>query len=565
MKRFNQFIIAPVLILLVSGMLSPLFSNSKDLGSPGTGFTENKLSHFERNTFRHSERPHLNRGIKSIKKVKRKGLAVIVDFANSKLEDWDGPGINDVSELSDQLHKMEGHWAWLSRGKEKFNWDIIRITLPVNLDRYTYWSWWEYRNAVADLVKQEIDVTKYDQNQDGIVDTVWIITSTSGQYYDYMTGGSALNNGINNFVDGQDSLSVISGATGNFNHEVGHTIGLQDMYGPYGTLSYLTLMSDSWPVPPQDFAAFERSTLGWVKPREILKTTRNIKLSSANKNMEAVRVPTTHKNEYFLIEYRQRPESGYGSVAPPYNGLAVYHILESSNLWTNPPLVKLEAADGYIAPDTRPELTDFFYPENEGMKIPFVAHSYFGGRKVFQIDNVHWADDKSLAFDINLSSADSSEVNLLLNFSFEQGNDVTPDFWRPNAWEPFATIVRDASISKEGNFSASILSPTPNDASWLQDVWNLTPGKSYEFCGFIRGSNVITGPSAGVGANVSVMGGFTLSNSLSGNFDWTKTCVTFVPETDSVTLACRLGFFGSTVTGQIWCDSMSLEAIESAF
>ena len=39
----------------------------------------------------------------------RKGLAVIADFADARLEDWQGDGINNVAELSDQLHKMEEH------------------------------------------------------------------------------------------------------------------------------------------------------------------------------------------------------------------------------------------------------------------------------------------------------------------------------------------------------------------------------------------------------------------------------------------------------------------------
>lgn len=364
---------------------------------------------------------------------------------------------------------------------------------------------------------------------------------------------------------GKDSQSVVSGATGNFNHEVGHTIGLPDIYGPYGTLGYLTLMADSWPVPSQDFSAYERSLLGWVKPKEIRRTTKKIHLSSANKNMAAVRVSTLRDNEYFLIEYRHRPDSGFGSAAPLYNGLAVYHIFENSNQSNNPPLVKLEAADGYIAPDSSPELTDFLYPENFNMQRPFAVHSYYGGRKIFEIDNLHWAGDEGLVLDITLSPLDITQNNLLANPSFEQGSNSTPDFWQSDVFESSATLTWDGTVAKQGNYSARILASSPNDARWIQTVSNLIPGKSYEFCGWIRGSNIVTGSSASVGANVSVMGGFVSSGSLSGSFDWTKACVTFTPENNSSTLSCRLGFYGSTVTGQMWCDNLSLEAIESAF
>ena len=61
------------------------------------------------------------------------------------------------------------------------------------------------------------------------------------------------------------------------------------------------------------------------------------------------------------------------------------------------------------------------------------------------------------------------------------------------------------------------------------------------------------------------MGGFVASESYSGTFDWTRTCVIFQAETSAVTAACRLGFYGSTVTGRLWCDDMSLAPLNGAF
>jgi M6 family metalloprotease-like protein len=531
------------------------------LGSPGAGFANEEVP---APLVRELE-PHMQDGMRPIRKTNRKGLCVIVDFADVRLEDWHGPGINDISELSDGLRKMEDHWKWLSRGQEVFTWDIIRVTLPANLGPDAYSSWWEFRNAVADLAKQQVDISKYDANQDGVVDTAWYVISTAGHSYPYMIGGSSMNNGVNNFVDGQNSLSLIVGATGNFNHEVGHTIGLPDMYGPYGTLSYLTLMADSWPVPPQDFAAYERSVLGWIKPRQIKQSKKNIKLSAACKTRPVLRVSTPRKNEYFLIEYRRKPVKGYGSVAPSYNGLAVYHIFEGSTQQNDPPLVKLEAADGYIAPNTSPDKRDFLYPGNPDMRQPFVVKSYYGGNEVFEIDNLRWAGNGSLVFDITLSKADASQTNLLPNSSFEQGDSYFPDVWQADAFEASARFTWDNEVAKDGGYSVGISAATPNDARWVQTVSNLTAGKSYEFCGWIRGRDVITGPAAAVGANVSLLGEFTLSRSLSGSFDWTHACVTFTASSSEATLACRLGFYGSTVTGQVWCDSMSLQEVESAF
>jgi hypothetical protein len=65
----------------------------------------------------------------------RRGLAVIADFSNARLEDWHGAGIRSVAQLKDQLRRMAAHWAWLSHGLESFQWDVIRVTLPVELRR----------------------------------------------------------------------------------------------------------------------------------------------------------------------------------------------------------------------------------------------------------------------------------------------------------------------------------------------------------------------------------------------------------------------------------------------
>ena len=91
----------------------------------------------------------------------------------------------------------------------------------------------------------------------------------------------------------------------------------------------------------------------------------------------------------------------------------------------------------------------------------------------------------------------------------------------------------------------------------------LTPGKNYALCGWLQGKNIM--PKAAVGANVSVVGGFIGSQGRTGTFDWAESCVTFKPEATAIQVACRLGFYGSTVTGKLWCDDMSLTEIRSAF
>ena len=114
---------------------------------------------------------------------------------------------------------MEAHWAWLSRGHETFRWDIVRITLPVHLGGNAYAGWGEYRDAVASLARRRVDPDDYDCNHDGVIDTLWAIASSNGcADCTYIIGGASQNAGANIFVDGQDSGSLVAGATGNFNH-----------------------------------------------------------------------------------------------------------------------------------------------------------------------------------------------------------------------------------------------------------------------------------------------------------------------------------------------------------
>ena len=494
----------------------------------------------------------------------RRGLAVIADFADTRLEDWTGAGFNNVSELSLQLRLMEQHWAWLSGGKEDFRWDVIRVTLPVNLGPDAYPDFNSYRDAVGTLIRQQVDVSSYDANRDGVIDSAWVIASSHGSSFSYMGGGTSRNADVNLFVDLQDSQSVVEGRTGNFNHELGHTLSLPDLYGTYDTLHYLTLMSDSWALPPQDFTAYERDQMGWLSPRRIERGSHNVHLKSSRRHMEAIRIDGPHPSEYFLIEYRQRPDSGFGSNAPPYHGLAVYHVLKNSNQWTDPPLLKLEAADGFIAAGALPELTDFLFIDNLSMRRPLVLRSYFGGGEVFRIDNLYAAGPEGIGFNVQVSPP-FKPINLLSNGSFEQGTKTTVDDWQPNAWAPTSTFAVDHRRATDGRRSVTIYSPSPNDAEWLQTVSSLVPGQAYQLCGWVKGENIVTGPGAGVGANISLFGGFVSSESLSGTFDWTQACLTFKAENTTETVACRIGFFGSTVTGKLWCDDLTLTPLRSAF
>ena len=498
----------------------------------------------------------------------RKGLAIITDFSDRRFEDWTGPGFQNVDALRAQLDDMQRHWEWLSRDVEGFRWDIIRVELPRAAVPQAYPNWSAFREAVVALAREQVRVSDYDVNNDGVIDAAWSIVSSGSKSVPFAIGGASESGGACIFVDNQAGDSVRAGATGNFNHELGHCLGVPDMYGTYSTLNKLTVMNDSWALPPQDFSAYERVALGWMEPEVIRTSRQGVWLPSADQQFAAVMIPTVRPAEYFLIEFRDPPRTGYGSASQGYKGLAVYHVLEGSSMWQDPPLVKLEPADGEIAPSEPLDPNDFISPDNPALKRPFVVRSYYDDRhEIFRIDNVAWRDG-GLAFDIVIvpQPAPTTNSNLLLNGSFEAGQSGTPEAWTPGGYlAQDAAFVWPEPEAFEGVNSASLQSVSGNDIRWSQIVAT-TPGERYQLCGSVKGQSA-TGVQGDVAANVSLLGGFVRSDTLSGTFDWTKACVSFTADAPRVEVACRLGFYGSTATGKVWCDDFTLEQIRlhSAF
>ena len=494
----------------------------------------------------------------------RKGLAIIADFSNRRLEDWAGAGMKTIDDVSAQLRELEAHWAWLSLGQEKFQWDITRIQLAQAAVPGAFSGWSQFRDTIAALVRQQVDTRDYDLNNDGVLDISWVIVSSGDIEITYAIGGSSKNGGVNMFMDGQASQSVVFKHTGNFTHEVGHLLGIQDMYGRYGTLSTLTFMSFSWPLPPPGVSAYEKLLLGWLTPQIVADTARDLWLPAAEESPAAVKVPTARASEYFLIEYRKRPSTGYGSDDVAYDGLAVYHVLEGSSMAQDPPIVKLEPADGSIQPSQPLDVNDLASPEDPLLLRPMAVYSYFGdGQEFFRLENVARRGN-GISFDLAFATGFQPGMNLLVNSSFESGT-VVVDAWRPNSYVSMPdAFVWPSPAARSGQASAHVNASSVNDASWIQTVNTLAQGQTYELCGWLKGEN-IAGVNANVGANVSLLGGFVRSGGLLGTFDWTQQCVIFTAETTRADVACRLGFYGSVVSGKLWCDDMSLVRLFKPF
>ena len=111
-------------------------------------------------------------------------------------------------------------------------------------------------------------------------------------------------------------------------HELGHILGLPDLYDTGGSsegVGHWGLMgSGNWRVPtrPAYMEAWSRSELGWVT--EVLLERDTVLTISPVETADTVYVvPVPQANEYFLLENRQ-PVGADGSIHGP--GLLIWHV-----------------------------------------------------------------------------------------------------------------------------------------------------------------------------------------------------------------------------------------------
>jgi M6 family metalloprotease-like protein len=161
-------------------------------------------------------------------------------------------------------------------------------------------------------------------------------------------------------------------------HEFGHDIGWPDLYdidgSSEGVGEWSVMSSGSWAYSGPEYAgaspslpdAFSRSYQGWVTPTLIGASTANEPIDASETNADIYQLlanpngvdwsfdVTSGTGEYFLIENRNAPVSGFDAGLPGC-GLLVWHIDETRSQWNdansteNRPLVKLVQADGLNA------------------------------------------------------------------------------------------------------------------------------------------------------------------------------------------------------------------------
>jgi hypothetical protein len=489
--------------------------------------------------------------------VPRRAIAAIVDFPGHVFED--GTGVNSVAELQRRLDITRMRWSSLSNGREQLQWTLVRFTVSGTLDADSYDDLALFRAELAGLVRDRVDPRRFDADRDGEIDTVLVVLANHGRYFPWLGRGARPDAGAYQFVELQDGPWL---APGEILHELGATLGLAELRGAFNNVSRLSLMSEPQ-TTGAGFTAVERARLGWLQPTLLPPGQHVVQLVYPG---DALRIATARPTESFVLEYARSIGSGH-EAGLKVDGLLVHHVLEGSTQQFDPPLHKVEAADGDLAPGTPINPSDVITTGWSQWHDPVLFTSYVEGAPAVRVEDVSYFFGGSLLVTVTVF-APPSRPDLLDNGGFEAGTALSSARWRTDAWTPTSRFFRDRWRPFAGRFTASIKSLSPNDARWVQDVDGLEPGAPYLLCGALRGRDVTRAPGVEVGGNLSVlgMGWFDRSSAmLYGTFGWQRVCYAFNAPAASVSVACRLGFYSSLARGQLWCDDVTLEPLTRTF
>jgi hypothetical protein len=115
-------------------------------------------------------------------------------------------------------------------------------------------------------------------------------------------------------------------------------------------------------------------------------------------------------------------------------------------------------------------------------------------------------------------------------------------------------------VGRNSTRCVSIQATIFNDANWTQTITGLTPGATYWLTGWIKGENIVREPGRNIGANLCLTSTWEHApDYLDGTFDWQQVSLAFTaPQSGSVTIGCRLGYWSNGAKGKVWFDDVAI-------
>ena len=296
-----------------------------------------------------------------------------IDLNNDGIDDKEKV-IEDIEKafFSESLEKFESVKSFYKKSSfnklnlsgEVTEWfDLSEWTSYTSATQIDYYETYDVLDKAISWAKNilKIDMTKYDNDQDGYIDGVWCIYSSPNHknngpkteysnYWAYTNWGNQdvtpdIKNPIYNlfgwasydFMYEEHGIDYVDAHT--YIHETGHFLGLNDYYSDQ--LSYSPIGKiDMMDANIGDHNSYSKMLLGWTKPY-VVTTNASINLKSMNNENSLIVIPsdnTTITNnefdpfsEYILIEYYTNEGLNYNDSISGFNtidnsGVRIYHI-----------------------------------------------------------------------------------------------------------------------------------------------------------------------------------------------------------------------------------------------
>ncbi len=424
--------------------------------------------------------------------AKENTLVLLVEYSDAKITYSDADWRNRFFGTSGST--LNHYYDEVSKGKLGFkgaaessgtNDGIVRVTLPYAHPRPETATNPDstYSQIIKDALKasnDKVNYAQFDQNKDGSISSeeLHIVTIVAGGEASYGDTGKVVWGHMSSLYESDaprlDGVKVGSyqgnggytmfgekhgghmATVGIIAHEMGHDLGLPDLYDTDGTsdgVGIHSLMgSGSWTTHNNEYEGaypthldpWSKMVLGLERPIEVQNNGSYEVGNFTTDDYSVLKLKTTDESEYFLIENRQFTGFDIGladQVASP--GIAIWHIDEQqlknrqNNRDEAHKAVDVEEANesklGYPELDQDPNTRLYYDHYYSGNGYSHFNSSTSPNSKVYS----------GASSGVSVTVVDPNSDRMTVSVKVPQGDDQLPPVWAKNAELTASSIKND--------------------------------------------------------------------------------------------------------------------------
>lgn len=288
-------------------------------------------------------------------------LVIPINFTNTlnnnENKELLNKSFNEVN-INNNNQSVSSYYKESSYGKLNLSFDVLDWFTPLNNESY-YENYNSNNKIGSDIILDEalkfyddkIDFSKYDSDEDGYIDAVWMIydispDSNSSFWWAFTSLASskskydglrtfAYSFGSFEFVYSSNELNEFDAKT--YIHETGHLMGLDDYYSYNPSVKGPLYGADMMDYDLGDHSSFSKILLGWIKPTIVTNSGEYELYPLSTSEFNNVLLISNHEiksiyDEYILIDYFTDEGLNYNEglfknsyTGKSISGIRVYH------------------------------------------------------------------------------------------------------------------------------------------------------------------------------------------------------------------------------------------------